>query len=58
MGDVYEFLREIAGLWKPHRGQREFLLAKAPYRALACGRRWGKTDVCAVQVAYHLHGTA
>ena len=57
MGGVYEFLTEIAALWRPHRGQRAFLLAKAPYRALACGRRWGKTDVCAVEVAYRLHGT-
>ena len=42
-------------MWAPHRGQREFLLARAPYRALACGRRWGKTDACAVQVAHRLH---
>lgn len=47
-------MKEIAEVWKPHRGQREFLLARAPYRALACGRRWGKTDACAVQVAHRL----
>ena len=50
-----DFLREIKDVWAPHRGQREFLLAKAPYRALACGRRWGKTDACAIQVAHRLH---
>lgn len=55
MDFVKEFLREIKEVWHPHPGQREFLLAKARYRALACGRRWGKTDACAVQVAHRLH---
>ena len=49
-----DFLREIEAVWKPHKGQRAFLLARAPYRALACGRRWGKTDACAAQVAHRL----
>ena len=48
------FLQEIGDVWRPHPGQRRFLLAKAPYRALACGRRWGKTDACAVAVAQRL----
>lgn len=42
------FLRRLAPVWQPHEGQREFLLAKAPIQVLACGRRWGKTDACAV----------
>ena len=49
------FLREIETVWKPHGGQRDFLLADAPYRALACGRRWGKTDACAVAVVRWLY---
>ena len=49
------FLREIEGVWTPHPGQRDFLLADAPYRALACGRRWGKTDACAVGVVRWLY---
>ncbi|MEN3001807.1 MAG: terminase family protein [Armatimonadota bacterium] len=40
----------IAG-WYPHAGQRAFLEARAPIRVLACGRRWGKTEVLAVEVA-------
>ncbi|MFQ3610068.1 MAG: terminase family protein, partial [Fimbriimonadales bacterium] len=38
----------IAG-WYPHPGQRAFLEASAPLRVLACGRRWGKTEVVAVE---------
>lgn len=49
-----EFLAEIREVWRPHRGQREFLLNRAPYRALACGRRWGKTDACAAMVVHDL----
>ncbi len=37
----------IAG-WYPHPGQRAFLEAGAPIRVLACGRRWGKSEVVAV----------
>ncbi len=35
--------------WHPHEGQRAFLEAQAPIRVLACGRRWGKTEVVAVE---------
>jgi hypothetical protein len=52
---VWDFIKEIKSVWWPHQGQRQFLLVKQPYRALACGRRWGKTDVCAAEVAYRLH---
>lgn len=44
------FLEQIAPLWAPHPGQREFLINPARIRVLACGRRWGKTDACAADV--------
>lgn len=46
---VERFLERLAPVWTPHPGQREFLLAEAPFLVLACGRRWGKTDACAVK---------
>lgn len=49
-----EFLQRIAPIWQPHPGQREFLLAEAKTRALACGRRWGKTEACAVDVLHRI----
>lgn len=36
--------------WEPHPGQREFLDSPAKIKVLACGRRWGKTDVCAAAI--------
>lgn len=45
-----EFLKSIAHVWQPHEGQREFLQSRAKTKVLACGRRWGKTDACAVQI--------
>jgi hypothetical protein len=45
-----EFLRRIRDQWQPHPGQRAFLEATARVRVLACGRRWGKTEACAVDV--------
>ncbi len=45
-------------MWEPHAGQREFLLADAKTKVLACGRRWGKTDACAVAVLAALHRPA
>lgn len=49
------FLERLASLWRPHPGQEEFLLHPAKTKILACGRRWGKTDACAVQVLSALH---
>lgn len=46
---MQRFLDVIKNVWRPHPGQLEFLLNPAKYKVLACGRRWGKTDVCAVQ---------
>ncbi len=48
------FLERIAALWRPHPGQRAFLLAQAPTKLLACGRRWGKTDACAIDLLHLL----
>ncbi len=50
-----EFLRRLAPVWQPHSGQTEFLESEAKIKVLACGRRWGKTDACAVQVLAALH---
>lgn len=38
-------------MWTPHAGQARFLEAQSRYKVLACGRRWGKTDACAAQIA-------
>lgn len=48
------FLQRIGEIWRPHPGQREFLTTSAKVKVLACGRRWGKTDACAVRVLYSL----
>ena len=47
----------IAG-WRPHPGQQAFLSSRAPVRVLACGRRWGKTEVIAAEIARMLLGNA
>lgn len=52
---MIQFLERLAPVWQPHDGQREFLLADAHTKVLACGRRWGKTDACAVAVLAALH---
>lgn len=44
------FLEWFAPVWRPHEGQREFLLCPNKIRVLACGRRWGKTDACAAAI--------
>lgn len=50
--------KEFASLqpWKPHPRQAEFLANPAKIKVLACGRRWGKTDVCAAEIASALLG--
>lgn len=49
-----EFLQAIQPLWCPHEGQRAFLVQPARLKVLACGRRWGKTEVCAIQIVFAL----
>ena len=52
------FLEAIAPVWVPHQGQREFLESDAKTKVLACGRRWGKTDACAISILAALwHGS-
>lgn len=50
-----EFLRRLKPLWEPHTGQREFLTNDSRIKVLSCGRRWGKTDACAVEIVAALH---
>lgn len=45
-----EFLQCIRPFWRPHLGQEAFLRADARIKVLTCGRRWGKTDVCAIEL--------
>ncbi|MCS6918775.1 MAG: terminase large subunit [Fimbriimonadales bacterium] len=44
--------------WRPHLGQQAFLSSSASVRVLACGRRWGKTEVIAAEVARALLSSA
>ncbi len=44
-------------IWRPHPGQLQFLTETAKFRELACGRRWGKSDACAVQLLDGLLGS-
>ena len=44
------FLKRLAPIWQPHAGQLEFLTHQSKIKVLACGRRWGKTDACAVAI--------
>jgi len=37
--------------WRPHPTQEEWLLSEAQTKIAACGRRWGKTEAAAVDVA-------
>jgi hypothetical protein len=50
------FLDKLRPIWTPHAGQKEFLLARSKLKVLACGRRWGKTEVCAVRTLHALVG--
>lgn len=43
-----DFLDQLTPIWQPHPGQREFLVHSSDRKVMACGRRWGKSDVAAV----------
>lgn len=43
-----DFLDQLTPIWQPHPGQREFLEHSSDRKVMACGRRWGKSDVAAV----------
>ena len=45
-----DIARDLWG-WIPHPTQREWLLDEHPVKVAACGRRWGKTEAAAVDVA-------
>jgi len=51
---IESFLKTISPFWKPHPGQKTFLLNQAKTKVLACGRRWGKSQVLAVQILFRL----
>ncbi len=47
-----DFLRKLAECgWIPHPGQSAYLENRSRFRVLACGRRWGKTDAAAAEMA-------
>lgn len=45
-----ELARNLWG-WEPHPTQREWLLDRHLVKVAACGRRWGKTESAAIDVA-------
>jgi hypothetical protein len=52
--NMKSFLKRLAPHWSPHAGQLEFLTSRARIKVLACGRRWGKTEACAVAILSEL----
>jgi hypothetical protein len=40
-------VRILKTLWKPHAGQRAIMNHPARFRVVACGRRWGKSEMAA-----------
>jgi hypothetical protein len=36
--------------WEPHKTQKTWLLNNSPIKVAACGRRWGKSESCAVDL--------
>lgn len=46
----------LARVWTPHPGQAEFLENMAKIKVLSCGRRWGKSDVCAAHIVLSFLG--
>ncbi len=53
---MQEILERLKGKWEPHSGQLAYLQSNAKFKVLACGRRWGKTDACAVEIAAAMLG--
>ena len=45
--DTDEQQRILKSLWKPHPGQRAIMSHSARFRVVACGRRWGKSEMAA-----------
>lgn len=49
--DKIEFIKNKWG-WEPHKTQKEFMEYESKIKVGACGRRWGKTEACAYDIAY------
>lgn len=48
------YLAERLWKWKPHsQGQRDWILCDAQVKVAACGRRWGKSESTAVDIALY-----
>lgn len=45
--DTAENQRILKTLWQPHPGQRAILEYDARFKIVACGRRWGKSEMAA-----------
>lgn len=45
--DVEKNRYMIRSLWRPHDGQRAIMNCEVRFRIVACGRRWGKSEMCA-----------
>lgn len=45
--DAEKQQRILRSLWEPHAGQRAIMTHDARFRIVACGRRWGKSEMCA-----------
>lgn len=45
--DVDEQQRILETVWRPHPGQRAIMDHPARFRVVACGRRWGKSEMAA-----------
>lgn len=37
----------LRSLWRPHSGQRVIMDCEVRFKIVACGRRWGKSEMCA-----------
>lgn len=58
--DTEDQQRILRTLWQPHPGQRAIMDHPARFRIVACGRRWGKSEMCAhlgLQYALEIPGS-
>ena len=49
--DKFEFIKNV-WRWEPHKTQREFMAYETKIKVGACGRRWGKSEALAYDMAY------
>ena len=50
--DKFQYIKDTWG-WVPHDTQREFMSYDAKIKVASCGRRWGKTEACAYDLAFY-----